>query len=98
MIFSQNCIRVLELKRRPITVGSSVYNTTMKKNTVIKKEVNMEEITKKLIILLGEFDDYYHNKFLPLYGPGGIYHVPRKHKGLRLDNVEDLEEKGQNVN
>ena len=89
---------MLKLKRRPITVGSSVYYTTMKKNTVIKKEVNMEEITKKLIILLGEFDDYYHNKFLPLYGPGGIYHVPRKHKGLRLDNVEDLEEKGQNVN
>ena len=70
----------------------------MKKNTVINKEVNMEEITKKLIILVGEFDDYYHNEFLPLYGPGGIYHVPGKHKGLRLDNVEYFEEKGQNVN
>ena len=82
-----------------INVFIRSYNkNNWSKNTVIKKEVNMEEITKKLIVLLGEFDDYYHNKFLPLYGPGGIYHVPRKHKGLRLDNVEDLEEKGQNVN
>jgi hypothetical protein len=49
------------------------------------------------MVLLDEFRTCVDN-ILPLYRPGGIYHVPRKHKGLRLDNIEDLEGKGQNVN
>jgi len=50
------------------------------------------------MVLLDEFQNHFRKNILPRYRPGGIYHVPRKHKGLRLDNVEDLEEKGQNVN
>lgn len=50
------------------------------------------------VVLLDEFKDHCQNHILPMYRPGGIYHVPTKHKGLRLDNIEYLEGKGQNVN
>jgi len=49
------------------------------------------------MVLLDEFRTCV-DKMLTLYQPGGIYHVPTRHKGLRLDNIEDLEEKGKNVN
>jgi len=49
-------------------------------------------------VLLDEFTNHFDNHIRPMYRPGGIYHVPTKHKGLRLDNVEYFEEKGQNVN
>ena len=50
------------------------------------------------MVLLDEFKNHFDNHILPMYCPGGIYHVPTKHKGLRLDNIEYLEGKGQNVN
>ena len=49
-------------------------------------------------VLLDEFTNHFDNHILPMYCPGGIYHFPKKHKGLRLDNIEYLEGKGQNVN
>ncbi len=45
------------------------------------------------MVLLDEFTNHFDNHILPLYRPGGIHHIPTKHKGLRLDNIEDLEEK-----
>lgn len=50
------------------------------------------------IVLFNEFQDYLRHHIRPMYSPGGIYYFERKHKGLRLDNIEDLEEKGHNVN
>ena len=50
------------------------------------------------MVLLDEFTNHCQNHIRPMYRPGGIYYVPTKHKGLRLDNIEDLEEKGNNVN
>ena len=58
----------------------------------------MDDNSKRMMDLLDEFGKHVENHILPMYRPGGIYHVPRKHKGLRLDNIEDLEGKGQNVN
>jgi hypothetical protein len=53
----------------------------MKKNkNVIKKEVNMEEITQKLIKLRDELDDYYNNVFIPEYRDKKVFGrvVPKK--------------------
>ena len=58
----------------------------------------MDDNSKRMMDLLDEFGKHVENHILPMYRPGGIYHVPTKHKGLRLDNIEYLEGKGQNVN
>ena len=50
-----------------------------------------------ITVLLAEFRTCMDKK-LPLYQPGGIYHIPKERRGLRLDNIEYLEGKGQNVN
>lgn len=50
------------------------------------------------VVLLDEFTNHFDNHISPSYRPGGIYHIPKERRGLRLDNIEDLEEKGQNVN
>jgi hypothetical protein len=70
----------------------------MKKKNIVNKEVDLEEIAKRWSVLMEEVKDYLDNHYPRLYSPGGIYHVPTKHKGLRLDNIEYLEGKGQNVN
>ncbi len=51
-----------------------------KKKIVIKKEVNMEEITQKLIKLRDELDDYYNNVFIPEYRDKKVFGrvVPKK--------------------
>ena len=50
------------------------------------------------MVLLDEFTNHFDNHISPSYRPGGINHIPKERRGLRLDNIEDLEEKGQNVN
>ena len=40
------------------------------------------------MILTEQIHEYYHNEFLPLFGPGGMYHIPKKNKGLRVDDVD----------
>ena len=72
---------LLELKRPPKTVGSSEWSNTMKKKKIVsKKEVNMEEITQKLIKLRDELDDYYNNVFIPEYRDKKVFGrvVPKK--------------------
>ena len=72
---------LLELNEEPITVGSSEWSNTMKKKkNVSKKEVNMEEITQKLIKLRDELDDYYNNVFIPEYRDKKVFGrvVPKK--------------------
>ena len=83
--------------------GSEQYKIMITNNKVkmlTKTEVynKMDDNSKRMMDLLDEFGKHLKNHILPLYQPGGIYHVPTKHKGLRVDNVVDLEEKGQNVN
>ena len=70
----------------------------MKNNMIKERQVNILGNSDRLLKLRILFDDYYYNEFLPLYGPGGIHHIPKERRGLRVDNIEDLEEKGQNVN
>ncbi len=70
----------------------------MKKKNIVESEVDLEEISKRWSVLMEQVKDYLDNHYLRLYSPGGIYHIPKKRRGLRLDNIEDLEEKGQNVN
>jgi hypothetical protein len=50
------------------------------------------------VVLLDEFINHFDNHISPSYRPGGINHIPKERRGLRLDNIEDLEGKGQNVN
>ena len=70
----------------------------MKKKTIVKNEVDLEEISKRWSVLMEQVKDYLDNHYPRLYSPGGIYHIPKERRGLRLDNIESLEEKGQNVN
>lgn len=70
----------------------------MKNNNIVKKEVDLEEISKRWSVLMEQVKDYLDNHYPRLYSPGGIYHIPKERRGLRVDNVVDLEEKGQNVN
>jgi len=69
---------LLELKRPPKTVGCSGWSKNMKKKKIVsKKEVNMEEITQKLIKLRDELDDYYNNVFIPEYQDNTVFDTHR---------------------
>ena len=70
----------------------------MRKKNIVKNEVDLEEISKRWSVLMEQVKDYLDNHYSRLYSPGGIYHIPKERRGLRLDKIEDLEEKGQNVN
>ena len=74
--------------------------TNNKVKMLTKTEVynKMDDNSKRMMDLLDEFGKHVENHILPMYRPGGIYHIPKERRGLRLDNIEDLEEKGQNVN
>jgi len=50
-----------------------------------KIQVNMEEITRKLLELKSQLDDYYYNVFIPEYREN----VPIKNKSTKSDINEN---------
>jgi hypothetical protein len=98
-ISEQNKIMTTNKKIKMLT-KTEVYNKmddNSKRMMDIPAEIRYHiQNGRSITVLLAEFQTCI-DKIKPLYQPGGIYHVPTKHKGLRLDNIEDLEEKGKNV-
>jgi len=58
----------------------------------------LDDNSKRMMEILDDIRYHYDKHISPLYRPGGIHHIPKERRGLRLDNVYEFEEKGKNVN
>ena len=85
---------MITMKRPPIKVGVSEYIKVMDETIQSKNQTEKEKVRKRMLELYTEYREYYHQKYLPLFGYGNeIFDrvVGKKRKGSRLQVVQTLD-------
>lgn len=93
-MFHQNHCNMITMKLPPIQVGISEYIKAMQETSQSKNQTEKEKVRKRMLELYTEYREYYHQKYLPLFGYGNeIFDrvVGKKRKGSRTQVVQTLD-------